>query len=300
VGGNEDAGLASEAVRRLSGRPSTSRRSGYDPFGHLLTEQTGRKANERGTRQVERRTAALALANESGKLVADLTSRAKVRNVRAAPTRLSRKSAHRTRTTSRSSPRQHHHLRVRINHPGGHHPKPITLATVGGMILGSMNASTRRDPHMQPERESWPNARPAGDSTNSRAVLADAHPATIVQAHQHHRPVGAVWPLERTTSDGLIEAPTSSERSMPRAQGPKPRTCQRGQTAPRRPPPAALRVCADVVAGELARGLLAVEGRGRYGFGRVGAFGEVRRERPGRECGQTAPGSGAMWPARLM
>jgi len=152
-----------------------------------------------------------ALANESGKLVADFTSRGKVRNVgSAAPARLSRKSTHRARTPAGSSPRRHHHLRVRINHPGEHHPKLITRATVSGMISRSMNPSSRGNPHIpQPERESWPNARSAGDSTNSRAVLADAQPATIAKARQQRHQVGRDWRPERTTRDGLIEALTA-------------------------------------------------------------------------------------------
>jgi hypothetical protein len=105
-----------------------------------------------------------ALANESGKLVADFTSRGKVRNVgSAAPARLSRKSTHRARTPAGSSPRRHHHLRVRINHPGEHHPKLITRATVSGMISRSMNPSSRGNPHIpQPERESWPEREVSG------------------------------------------------------------------------------------------------------------------------------------------
>ena len=62
-----------------------------------------------------------------------------------------------------------------------------------------MNPSSRGNPHIpQPERESWPNASSAGDSADSPAVLADAHPA-----------VGGVWRPDRTTGDGLIEALTA-------------------------------------------------------------------------------------------
>ena len=73
-----------------------------------------------------------------------------------------------------------------------------------------MNPSSRGNPHIpQPERESWPNARSAGDSANSRAVLADAHTATIVQARQRRYHVGGIWRPERTARDGLIEALTA-------------------------------------------------------------------------------------------
>jgi hypothetical protein len=121
-----------------------------------------------------------------------------------------RKSTGRTRMPSGSSPRRRQHLRVRINHPGEHHPKLITRAAVSGMISRSMNPSSRGKPHIpQPEKESWPNARSAGDSATSRAVLADAHPATIVQARQQRHQYGGIWRPERTTRDGLIEALTA-------------------------------------------------------------------------------------------
>ena len=61
----------------------------------------------------------------------------------------------------------------------------------------------------------------------------------------------------------------------------------------------AVRGLADLVAGGLARDMLTGEGRSRIAFGRVGAFDEVRRERPGRRCGQTTPqvrGDGASAP----
>ncbi len=73
-----------------------------------------------------------------------------------------------------------------------------------------MNVSSRGNPHIcEPDRESWPNATSAGDSTNSRAVFADAHPATIVEARQQLHQVGGVWRPEWTTRDGLIEALTA-------------------------------------------------------------------------------------------
>jgi signal transduction histidine kinase len=73
-----------------------------------------------------------------------------------------------------------------------------------------MNPSRRGNPHIpQPRREGWPNARSAGDSANSPAVLADAQPATIVEARQRRHQVGTVWRPGRTTRDGLIEALTA-------------------------------------------------------------------------------------------
>jgi signal transduction histidine kinase len=74
----------------------------------------------------------------------------------------------------------------------------------------SVNPSSRGDPHIcAPERESWPNARSTGDSTDGRAVLADAHPATIAAARQQPDLLGGVWRPERITRDGLIEALTA-------------------------------------------------------------------------------------------
>lgn len=73
-----------------------------------------------------------------------------------------------------------------------------------------MNPSSRGNPHIcESVSESRPNARSAGDSTNSLAVLANAHPATIVEPRQQRHQVGGVWRPERTTRDGLIEALTA-------------------------------------------------------------------------------------------
>ena len=104
-----------------------------------------------------------------------------------------------------------------------------------------MNPSIRGNPHIrEPERESWPNATSAGDSADSRAVLADAQPATIVEARQQRHQAGAIWRPERTSPRRSHRGADGVERSMPRAHGPKPRTRQRGQTAPRGEPPAAI------------------------------------------------------------
>ena len=78
------------------------------------------------------------------------------------------------------------------------------------MISWSMNPSIRGNPHTPyVEREDWPRARSAGDSTNSRTVLADAQTATVVEARQQRYQVGGVRRRERTTRDGLIEALTA-------------------------------------------------------------------------------------------
>ena len=64
-----------------------------------------------------------------------------------------------------------------------------------------MNASSRGKPRIcEPERQSWPNARSAGD------WIADAHATIVVAARQGHDEVGGVWRPERRTRDGLIEA----------------------------------------------------------------------------------------------
>jgi signal transduction histidine kinase len=78
------------------------------------------------------------------------------------------------------------------------------------MIAGSMNLSSRGTPHIyEPEPATSPNATSVGDSTSTRAVLADAHPATVVDARQRRHQSGGVWRPERTTRDGLIEALTA-------------------------------------------------------------------------------------------
>ena len=78
------------------------------------------------------------------------------------------------------------------------------------MISRSMNPSIPGNPHIPDVgRESWPSAKSAGDSTNSRDVLPDANPATIVEARQQRHQVDGVWRPERTARDGLIEALTA-------------------------------------------------------------------------------------------
>jgi len=69
-----------------------------------------------------------------------------------------------------------------------------------------MNPSSRGDPYIrEPESDSWADARSARDRTTSKAVLADAHPATVTKARRQRLQVGVRRP-ERTTPDGLIEA----------------------------------------------------------------------------------------------
>jgi signal transduction histidine kinase len=81
------------------------------------------------------------------------------------------------------------------------------------MMSRSMNPSSRGSPQIcERESESWPNARSTDDPTNSRAVLADPHPATIAAARQQRHLVGGVWRPERITRDGLIEALTALSR----------------------------------------------------------------------------------------
>jgi signal transduction histidine kinase len=67
----------------------------------------------------------------------------------------------------------------------------------------SMNRSIRGNPRIDDlERESWLSASSAGDSTDSRAIAADAQTATIAKARQERDAGGRVWRPERTTPYG--------------------------------------------------------------------------------------------------
>ena len=94
--------LAANSLRSMQATSAAGRWPASDPYQKLsagvrvrqaqkmktrLTEEIGGPPHDGGTRQVERRTAARALANESRKLVADFTRRGKVRNVRKCRTR---------------------------------------------------------------------------------------------------------------------------------------------------------------------------------------------------------------------
>lgn len=122
-------------------RSPTAPRSSFGPIVISSQKRLGGKPHDRGSRVVERRTAAGAPATRAES--SSRTSPAPKRWGRPSAS-LSRKSIHVARTPSGSSlARRHHHLRPRINHPGEHPPKLMTSGTPAPMMSRFMNRSIR-------------------------------------------------------------------------------------------------------------------------------------------------------------
>ena len=204
----EDAGR-SLGSRALGARSSTAPRSNSGPTVISSQKRLGRKPHDRGTRVVERRTAAGAPATRAES--SSRTSPAPERWGRA-PASLSRKSFHVARTPSGSSlARRYHRLRPRINHPGEHPPKLMTSGTPAPMMSRFMNRSIRGTRTHRPRQS----LRRLTSATKS-AVSGDPGGLLATASRGPHKASRKRWRRSRTpngdtqASDARRTAPHSS------------------------------------------------------------------------------------------